>query len=107
MFEYFPIDYFFMFQTGKIIFGKFKIGDKASIIKKFTQDDVLSFSKLSCDTNPLHFDDNYAKTIQNKEKKSLFQGKIIHGILLGSLFSGLAGTKLPGSGCIYLSQSFK
>jgi 3-hydroxybutyryl-CoA dehydratase len=38
---------------------------------------------------------------------TIFQKRIAHGFLTGSLFSTVLGTKLPGPGCIYLSQSMK
>lgn len=78
-----------------------KIGDMASMRKRFTREDLLTFSKLSNDTNPVHFDEDYVK------KQGVFKGLVVHGILLGSLFSGIAGTKLPGPGSIYLNQTFK
>ena len=75
-----------------------KVGDKASVSRVFTDQDVLEFSKLSLDTNPIHLDEEYAS-------KSLFGRKIVHGMLAASLFSGLLGTKVPGEGSIYLGQA--
>lgn len=75
-----------------------KVGDKASVSRVFTDQDVLEFSKLSLDTNPIHLDEEYAS-------KSLFGQKIVHGMLAASLFSGLLGTKVPGEGSIYLGQA--
>jgi 3-hydroxybutyryl-CoA dehydratase len=40
---------------------KLKIGDKESIKKTFTEQDLIKFSELSFDTNPLHFSDSFAK----------------------------------------------
>lgn len=76
----------------------FKIGDKASVSKIFTDEDVLAFSNLSLDKNPIHLDQSFAE-------KSVFGRKIVHGMLVASLFSGLLGMKLPGEGSIYLGQS--
>ena len=79
-----------------------KIGDKASLKKAFTEKDVLSFATLSTDTNPLHLDQKFAS-------QTIFGEPIVHGILVASLFSGLIGVVLPGTGSIYLGQnlSFK
>ena len=79
-----------------------KIGEKASVKKAFTEKDVLSFSTLSTDTNPLHLDQEFAS-------KTIFGEPIVHGILVASLFSGLIGVVLPVTGSIYLGQnlSFK
>lgn len=75
-----------------------KVGDNVSISKIFTDEDVLDFSNLSLDKNPIHLDQSFAE-------KSVFGRKIVHGMLVASLFSGLLGMKLPGKGSIYLGQS--
>ena len=77
---------------------KLKIGDRASIIKRFVDEDILIFSELSNDKNPIHLDSNFAS-------KTNFGRKIVHGMLIASLFSGLLGEKLPGKGTIYLGQT--
>lgn len=76
----------------------FKIGDYVEIEKSFSIEDVRLFSELSFDTNPLHLDSEFAA-------KSIFGKRIVHGILVSSLFSGLIANKLPGNGSIYLHQS--
>ena len=73
---------------------------EASYAKKITNDDVLAFAELSGDNNPVHLDDAYAAG-------TMFKQRIAHGFLTASLFSTVLGTKLPGPGCIYLSQSLK
>jgi len=77
-----------------------KLGDIATVTKTFNDADVVAFSELSLDTNPIHLNDEFAKN-------SLFGQKIVHGILVASLFSGLLGTQLPGEGSIYLGQNLK
>ena len=81
-----------------MINDKLKIGDRASIIKRFVDEDILTFSELSNDKNPIHLDSNFAS-------KTNFGRKIVHGMLIASLFSGLLGEKLPGKGTIYLGQT--
>ena len=81
-----------------MINDKLKIGDRASIIKRFVNEDILIFSELSQDKNPIHLDSNFAS-------KTNFGRKIVHGMLIASLFSGLLGEKLPGKGTIYLGQT--
>ncbi len=79
-----------------------KVGDKASLSKVFTQEDVNQFAKISEDSNPIHLDEKFAAA-------SVFGQRIVHGMLVASLFSGLIGVELPGEGTIYLGQnlSFK
>ncbi|WP_035147214.1 MaoC family dehydratase [Clostridium tetanomorphum] len=82
------------------IYEEIKIGDKASISKVICDEDVVSFSKISGDVNPIHLDEEFAK-------KSLFKKRIAHGILTSSLISAVLGTKLPGINTLYLSQTLK
>ena len=79
-------------------FKELKIGMCEYIEKTITELDVINFSEISLDTNPLHLDEEYAKN-------TIFKGKIVHGILGAGLISGVIGTKLPGKGAIYLSQN--
>lgn len=76
----------------------FKVGEKAQISKIFTEKEVRQFSELSTDTNPIHLDENFAKN-------SVMGQRIVHGMLVASMFSAILGNKLPGKGTIYLGQS--
>jgi 3-hydroxybutyryl-CoA dehydratase len=86
--------------TKGYFFEDLAVGMEASYAKKITNDDVLAFADLSGDTNPVHLDDAYAAG-------TMFKQRIAHGFLTASLFSTVLGTKLPGPGCVYLSQTMK
>jgi enoyl-CoA hydratase len=75
-----------------------RIGDKALLSKAFTEEEVLRFAEISTDKNPLHLDKEFGRT-------SIFGQRIVHGMLVASLFSGLIGMVLPGKGSIYLGQN--
>ncbi len=68
--------------------------------KTITDADIVMFAGVSGDTNPVHLDENYAAA-------SPFKTRIAHGMLSSSLLSAVLGTKLPGPGTIYLSQTLK
>lgn len=76
----------------------FKVGSEFSYSFSISQDDVINFANASGDFNPIHLDDDFAKT-------TIFKRKIVHGFLGGSVFSKVFGTLFPGSGTIYLKQS--
>ena len=80
--------------------NEIKIGDKAETRKQFNEADVLDFARISTDFNPAHVDKTYAE-------KTMFKKQIVHGMLVGSLFSSLFGVELPGLGSIYTKQSLK
>ena len=68
--------------------------------KTITDADILMFAGVSGDTNPVHLNEEFALG-------TAFHGRIAHGMLTASLISTVLGTKLPGPGCIYLSQNLK
>ena len=77
-----------------------EIGQRACQTKKFTKEEVLSFSKLTSDKNPIHFDEEYAANTR-------FKKTIVQGPMIVSLIGGILGSKLPGPGTIYISQETK
>ncbi len=79
-------------------FDELRIGHSYEMRRIFTQREVLDFAKLSYDTNPLHTDEEFAKTTQ-------FGQLIVPGFLTASMFSAIIGTKFPGFGSIYLNQN--
>ena len=78
-------------------YAELQIGQKATLIREITDQDILGFAALSGDLNPAHLDPEYAATTP-------FKKIVAHGMLNGALISTLLGTKLPGPGTIYLSQ---
>lgn len=76
------------------------VGMEARFSKTITDADIVMFAGVSGDTNPVHLDQEYAEG-------TMFKGRIAHGMLSASLLSTVFGTRLPGPGCIYLSQTLK
>ena len=84
---------------GKSI-DELKVGDSAQISKKITETDINDFARVTGDFNPVHLDQAYAE-------KTIFKGRIAHGLLSVGLLSNILGNILPGHGTIYLSQEVK
>ena len=79
---------------------KIKVGDSAEITKTIEQSDVDAFASVTGDYNPVHVDDEFAKTTR-------FGKRIAHGMLTASLISAVLANKLPGEGSVYLGQTLK
>jgi 3-hydroxybutyryl-CoA dehydratase len=77
-----------------------KIGDCAEAIGTITDENVRYFAEATGDTNPIHIDDPYAA-------QTRFGRRISHGLLVSGFISAVLGTKLPGPGAIYLSQTLQ
>jgi 3-oxoacyl-[acyl-carrier protein] reductase len=85
------------------MFSKFEeinIGEKASISRKITEEDIRKFVDMTGDDNPLHVDDKFAATTSYKEV-------VVHGMLGASFISTIIGTKLPGPGALWISQNLE
>ena len=81
-------------------FEDLKVGMHATVSRTITETDLRNFSGVSGDTNPMHLNEEYGRTTP-------FHGTIVHGMLTASLISTVVGTKLPGPGCVYVSQTLK
>ena len=87
-------------QKGTICVEDLEIGMSRMQERKITQNDILLFSKVSGDENPVHLDEEYAK-------QTIFGRRIAHGMLTASLISAVIAEQLPGHGTVYLSQMLK
>src|SRR4029453_32978 len=75
-----------------------KPGMSAMFGKTVTEADITAFAGVSGDTNPIHLHDGFARSTR-------FGQRIAHGMLSSSFISTVIGTKLPGPGAVYISQS--
>lgn len=91
-------EYYMNFQ--KTNFDVFQVGFKDSFTKQINEEDVQKFSDLTGDVNPVHMNEEYAKTTR-------FKQRIAHGVISAGIISALVGNKIMGVGAIYVSQELK
>lgn len=81
-------------------YDELEIGKTAYYTKTVTEHDVYTFAGVSGDVNPAHVNQTGAEAMG-------LPGRIAHGALTAGLVSTALGTKMPGQGCLYLSQKSK
>jgi 3-hydroxybutyryl-CoA dehydratase len=79
-------------------FEDLSVGLRATMVRTVTDEDIRGFAAVSGDINPLHLSDEFAA-------KTRFGHRIAHGLYTLSLVSAVLGTRLPGPGGVYLSQT--
>ncbi len=86
-------------MTGKSI-DEIHVGDRAELVRQVERSDVLAFVEATGDENPLHGNDIFAA-------RTPFKTPIAPGILMAGVISAVIGTRLPGAGSVYISQTLK
>ena len=76
------------------------VGDIETLKHKITKSDIQKFVELTGDDNKLHVDEDFASTTQ-------FKKPVVHGMLGASFISTIIGTKLPGDGALWFSQTLE
>ncbi|MGF1631053.1 MAG: MaoC family dehydratase [Kiloniellaceae bacterium] len=89
---------FLPFQT--LCFEDLSLGMTEVYSKTVRSSDVVGFAEITGDRNPIHLSEHFAA-------KTLFKGRIAHGLYTASLISAVIGTRLPGPGAIYISQTLR
>lgn len=81
-------------------FDAIQVGETQTLTKHITEADVRKFVEMTGDDNPLHVDRAYAET-------TAFKDIVVHGMLGASFISTVIGTKLPGTGALWVSQNME
>lgn len=81
-------------------FEDLRVGMTESYSKIVKSSDVVGFAEITGDRNPIHLSEHFAA-------KTPFRGRIAHGLYTAGLISAVIGTRLPGPGAIYVSQTLK
>ncbi|SFW69470.1 MaoC family dehydratase [Pseudomonas sp. NFACC04-2] len=61
-----------------------KVGDRFTVVRCFSRDDIHQFAQISRDYNPVHSDAHYAQLRR-------FKAPIAHGLLTASLITEIGG----------------
>ncbi len=77
-----------------------RLGDSAELGKRFTEEDIDEFARLTLDDNGMH-------TSTEVSRRGLFRRPVVHGVFVGSLISSVMGTKLPGHGTVLQEMDCK
>src|ERR1700747_3668810 len=81
-----------------LFFEDLSVGMTETLEKTVSSSDVVGFAQLTGDRNPIHLSEHFAA-------RTSFGKRIAHGLYTASLISALLGTRLPGPGAIYISQT--
>ncbi|HYD87196.1 MAG TPA: MaoC family dehydratase [Vitreimonas sp.] len=87
-------------ETRSLYFEDLSLGMRETYSKHVDASDVVGFAEISGDRNPIHLSEHFAA-------KTPFGGRIAHGLYTASLISAVIGTRLPGPGAIYISQTLR
>ncbi|WP_372424049.1 MaoC family dehydratase [Salinarimonas chemoclinalis] len=88
-------------QTFPVLYYEdLSLGAHATLMRTVMEADLARFAEISGDTNPIHLCERYAQATR-------FGQRIAHGMFTASLISAILGTRLPGPGAVYLSQSLQ
>jgi 3-hydroxybutyryl-CoA dehydratase len=89
---------FLSFQT--LYFEDLSVGMTETYSKEVKSSDVVGFAEITGDRNPIHLSEHFAA-------RTPFKGRIAHGLYTAGLISAVIGTRLPGPGAIYVSQTLR
>jgi 3-hydroxybutyryl-CoA dehydratase len=87
-----------MLALRTLFFEDLSVGMTERLSKTVSSSDVVGFAEVTGDRNPIHLSEHFAA-------KTAFGTRIAHGLYTASLISAVLGTRLPGPGAIYISQT--
>ena len=85
-------------ELRTLYFEDLSVGMTEHLTKTIASSDVVGFAEVTGDRNPIHLSEHFAA-------KTTFGRRIAHGLYTASLISAVLGTRLPGPGAIYISQT--
>ena len=89
-----------MTDNVKFYLQDLEVGMRASTSMVITGEKIDIFAELTGDKNPIHVDEDFAKT-------TMFGKRIAHGALSASLISAVLGNDLPGPGAVFVELNLR
>lgn len=89
-----------MTSNVKYYLEDLEVGMKSSTSMVITGEKIDTFAELTGDKNPIHVDEEFAKT-------TMFGKRIAHGALSASLISAVLGNDLPGPGAVFVELNLR
>jgi acyl dehydratase len=80
--------------------GRPRVGDFAERSRRTSMDDVIAFTGMTGDRNPLHYDRALAE-------KSVFGKLIVQGGVTTGILNAVVAEDLPGPGTVFLGVEWK
>ena len=85
-------------ELRTLYFEDLSVGMTERLAKTIASSDVVGFAEVTGDRNPIHLSEHFAA-------RTSFGTRIAHGLYTASLISAVLGTRLPGPGAVYISQT--
>lgn len=76
-----------------------KVGDRATLSRTVGEDDIALFTQISGDRNPLHYD-------QEAARSSRFGEIVVQGGITSAILNAVVAEKLPGPGTVFLNVNW-
>jgi 3-hydroxybutyryl-CoA dehydratase len=86
-------------EKGKTL-KELSVGESFQYTTAVTEEMVDKFAEATGDSNPVHLDEDFAR-------QTIFKTRVAHGLLSAGLVSSVLGTRFPGVGTIYISQTLE
>ena len=78
---------------------RWKAGDTASLTREVRPEDIVLFTEISGDRNPLHYD-------QEAAQASRFGEIVVQGGVTSAILNAVVAEKLPGPGTVFLNVTW-
>jgi acyl dehydratase len=80
--------------------GAPRVGDRALLTRTIEADDIVRFTEISGDHNPVHYDAEVAA-------RTRFGGIVVQGGVTSAILNAVVAEKLPGPGTVFLETHWR